>query len=1026
MDFVQQREMAERLLEAGGEGEQEDLGVRSLGPAQTNEEVLGRYEQAAVCVQSAFEQRKFGMPLNSKWSRRTHPAAIYCNDLNRYAALVLLGLTFFEPPIWCLRSEENQQMCENTAAYPRFGFPVVDRDTDLTIESVCLFFLILGSFLNLIAYGWKGVLGIQRYWFNMVITVLYLVDFSCAYTRPYLSFRLSPYLRAILACNNIGGARREAKLILSLIPSLAAFLVVIGLYLLVFAWVGAVLFNEVDKENFGSVGVSLWSLTVLLTTCNFPDVMVKSLNATRFSFIFFFIFTAMGCFFLLNLVLGVVYGGYQSRDEEEDREALENTQRQLRVAFELVDVDGNGTLSRSELRKLLSYLSRYKRLSPQQAAWNHEDFALAFAMLDRDGDDKISPENFMLLVAFMHLTFEKVENETFLDRRFPSLAKSPCFLRFRIFVLSDTFQYGMLGVLFLMAIFTVAESIHQLQTGAIDPHRLNDRPDSFWNIMELAFTTVFVVEVVVRILASGWRNYWRENKLAFFVTILSVVVTIFVYLPNAFNDTAWIRYTQMLRLLQTLRALRTVGAPGLLRVLRLLSTFKYFSVFYRTFISLMPAARRLLEFLFCLAFVYAAMGVQLFGGLIEKGGSSARSMRLADSTYGQSDYYNLNFNDLGSAMVTLYHLLIVNNWQVTVEAFVIVSQNLVWTWAVYLFFVSFYVLGVVTTLNCLVAFVLDAFQNEWKASKREGLEIVGETAERAKEAAAAGVYPFSHADPPRYEKEGDSLRRTQTVWTKPKTESFNEEVEREQGEGTSGEEERPFLEGQMGIVTVNEEEDDSLERAQSVGVIQRRERGSGSLGQVSQPDDLPHSQSAQLPERKSGLLHLRRSMTALLREHSFAQKMEKLQRQQQKEKDRHSRRSSRPDSGPSSGSQQGRGQLVSVLQSEERGMDRDSRGDPSAVREGVRPPNVEALVRGHEAVFDASRVTGTLTGLQGLYRVRVNGFRDSHQKAQLLVSLFERERREREVEREREERIRRDILEEERESMRASLLSKCD
>jgi hypothetical protein len=64
----------------------------------------------------------------------------------------------------------------------------------------------------------------------------------------------------------------------------------------------------------------------------------------------------------------------------------------------------------------------------------------------------------------------------------------------------------------------------------------------------------------------------------------------------------------------------------------------------------------------------------------------------------QSDYMLLNFNDVPSAMVLMVQLLVVNNWHVFTEAFVVVGGPSAW-----LFFISFYGVGVVAgTLHLLL------------------------------------------------------------------------------------------------------------------------------------------------------------------------------------------------------------------------------------------------------------------------------------------------------------------------------------
>ena len=55
---------------------------------------------------------------------------------------------------------------------------------------------------------------------------------------------------------------------------------------------------------------ALWSLLVLLTTANYPDVMMPAYAASRAAVAFFATFEIVGNWFLLNVVLAVVYKGH--------------------------------------------------------------------------------------------------------------------------------------------------------------------------------------------------------------------------------------------------------------------------------------------------------------------------------------------------------------------------------------------------------------------------------------------------------------------------------------------------------------------------------------------------------------------------------------------------------------------------------------------------------------------------------------------------------------------------------------------
>lgn len=69
---------------------------------------------------------------------------------------------------------------------------------------------------------------------------------------------------------------------------------------------------EVDGAYFDTLGNALLQLFILLTTANFPDIMMPAYRGSGFSALFFVVFLMVGLYFLLNLVLAVVYNAFKA------------------------------------------------------------------------------------------------------------------------------------------------------------------------------------------------------------------------------------------------------------------------------------------------------------------------------------------------------------------------------------------------------------------------------------------------------------------------------------------------------------------------------------------------------------------------------------------------------------------------------------------------------------------------------------------------------------------------------------------
>ena len=81
----------------------------------------------------------------------------------------------------------------------------------------------------------------------------------------------------------------------------------------------------------------------------------------------------------------------------------------------------------------------------------------------------------------------------------------------------------------------------------------------------------------------------------------------------------------------------------------------------RTFARFSTPVAVMMLSLYTIYFVYAILGELLFGGKI-----TTQSSQVYDPNI-YTLFYLMNFNDLGASYVTLFHIMIVNNWYVTVD-----------------------------------------------------------------------------------------------------------------------------------------------------------------------------------------------------------------------------------------------------------------------------------------------------------------------------------------------------------------------
>merc|ERR1712227_4172 len=128
--------------------------------------------------------------------------------------------------------------------------------------------------------------------------------------------------------------------------------------------------------------------------------------------------------------------------------------------------------------------------------------------------------------------------------------------------------------------------------------------------------------------------------------------------------------------------------------------------------------------LFVFFYIYAIIGMESFKNQINFYGQDTYNTTdptkqwcgndaLKDSQFYNDRYCANNFNDIGSAFIVLFELLVVNQWHVITEGFVLATGSK----ATRVYFIFYHLISVILILNIFTAFVLEAFLLEFSYSK---------------------------------------------------------------------------------------------------------------------------------------------------------------------------------------------------------------------------------------------------------------------------------------------------------------------
>lgn len=145
------------------------------------------------------------------------------------------------------------------------------------------------------------------------------------------------------------------------------------------------------------------------------------------------------------------------------------------------------------------------------------------------------------------------------------------------------------------------------------------------------------------------------------------------------------------------------------RVFALLSSITRWRLMARTLIHVIPATVPILALQFLVCSLFSLLGMHLFGGLVYDGNPA-----LAGTEYLTLGFETFNYNDYASAMATSFNLCVVNKWYVIMDGYA-TATNSRWTRT---FFIAFWAVAVVFTLNVVVAFFTEAFTSQMEKAER--------------------------------------------------------------------------------------------------------------------------------------------------------------------------------------------------------------------------------------------------------------------------------------------------------------------
>jgi len=292
--------------------------VAVVAEAQEGHVERARLDQACYHLQDALDGISREHPIvGNHHSRSAYALHVRLSMWFPVVAALYILLGVFEEPLWSRRHSPaaGPPLYRDAQTYPSFGVPLLRHEASLALELVCLALLAVEVALQVSSQGWRRYARVPLQAVRCSLLVLGLLDLVVAVATGRRYWRAIPYVRAALLAVHWPPMLRQMELARNAAPKFLAVLLLLVAYLCFSSWIATLVFplRLEGDEYLGEWSEATWELLVLLTTANFPKVMMPAYTRNRGYALFFVPYVCFGIFFLLNYVLAVVYSAYTAQ-----------------------------------------------------------------------------------------------------------------------------------------------------------------------------------------------------------------------------------------------------------------------------------------------------------------------------------------------------------------------------------------------------------------------------------------------------------------------------------------------------------------------------------------------------------------------------------------------------------------------------------------------------------------------------------------------------------------------------------------
>ena len=188
----------------------------------------------------------------------------------------------------------------------------------------------------------------------VVVGISWLPD-----SGPLAVLRTLRVLRILRLVSIVPSLRNVVEAMLGALPGMGSIVLLMVLIYYVFAVMAVKLFGTVMPEQFGDLGAAFLTLFQLMAMDDFGNVVRSAMEQKPWAWLFFFPFTIIATFVVLNLFIGVIVESIQTLREQRQGAEAAAAKAADSVAQDQAQIDAQALLA--EIRALRTEIGALRR-----------------------------------------------------------------------------------------------------------------------------------------------------------------------------------------------------------------------------------------------------------------------------------------------------------------------------------------------------------------------------------------------------------------------------------------------------------------------------------------------------------------------------------------------------------------------------------------------------------------------------------------------------------------------------------------